>query len=246
MGAAVAQIGLRGMFQGTRGADRDVPIGGAGLGGWLFAVGGADHFAGRMEFRGHIGGSGGGLDGQYGGDFAGGVRLPLGPFALLARIGTGGEIFGNGKLLWWTYRLPEGDAGVHFGDGPVFVEATGLAGITLGGNFLLGDEGSRKIGTAGHAGARATLGVQPFVATATWRRTFESQNGPATPLDALDGGLCVVFGRYAGLSLCAEGRILRGAATYPNGTTADGTVYYSGLTFGVGALLTGGTQTTSN
>lgn len=240
MGAAVAQIGLRGMIQSTSGADRDVPIGGAGLGGWLFAVGGADHFSGRMELREHIGGSGAGLDGQYGGDLAAGLRLPLGPFALVARLGTGGEILGNGKLLWWTYRLPEADAGFHVGDGRVFFEATGLGGVTLGGNFLVGDEGARKIGTAGHAGARATLGIQPFVATASYRRIFESQNGPATPIDALDGATCAIVGDWAGLAICAEGRIFRGEAGYPGGATRESTVYYGGLTIALGALVTGG------
>lgn len=240
MFAAIAQIGLRGMVQSTSGADRDVPIGGAGLGAWFFAAFGANHLAGRMDFREHIGGSGAGLDGQYAGDLAAGLRLPLGSFALLVRAGTGGEILGNGKLLWWTYRLPEADAGFHVGDGSFFAEATGIAGVTLGGNFLVGDEGARKIGTAGHAGARATLGLQPFIATASWRRIFESQSGPATPLDALDGATCAVIGHFVGFTICAEGRVLRGAAGFPGGRVADGTVYYAGLTLGVGALLTGG------
>lgn len=243
MGALAASIGLRGMAQQLSGTDHDGLIGGAGLGGWLFATLGTGGLSARLESRSQIGGSGGGLDGQYGGDLSFGPRLALSNhFALLARLGASGRILGNGRLLWWTINLPELDLGAQAAAGRFFFEATGLAGITLGGNYLAGDEGQRKIGTAPHVGARATLGLQPFVVTASWRHILEGQHAPETPLDSLDLGACIVFAKYAGVAACADGRVLSGTVRFPTGTFGDTTALYGGLSISIGAVLTGGAK----
>lgn len=240
MGAMVVQIGLRGMAQDVRGSDHDGLIAGAGLNGWLFANFGLKSLSVRIESRSLLGGSGGGFDGQYGGDISAGARLGLGEsFALLARLGVSGHVLGNGRLLWWGIALPEADVGLHTGHGRFFFETTGLAGITLGGNFLVGDEGQRKIGTAPHLGARATFGLRPLVATLTWRHIFEAQHAPETPLDSVDAGLCLVFGKVAGIALCGDGRMLRGRVGLPGSTFSDATVLYGGISLSLGGILTG-------
>jgi len=241
MGAFAAQLGLRGVLQDVSGTDRDGTLGGAGFGGWLFANLGVGSLTTRMEFRSHLGGSGGGIDGQYGLDLSFGGRLRLGDHAaLLGRLGASGHILGNGRLLWWGIALPETDLGLQVADGRFFFEATGLGGITLGGNYLVGEEGQRKLGTAPHLGGRATLGLRPLVATVTWRHIFEGQNEPATPLDSVDGGLCLVFAKVAGVAVCADGRVFKGAVGYPNGAFADSTVLYGGISLSLGAVVAGG------
>lgn len=240
MGTMVVQVGIRGMAQDVRGTDHDGLIAGAGLGAWIFANFGVKSLSLRLESRSHLGGSGGGFDGQYGGDISAGGRLGLGEsFALLARIGASGHILGNGRLLWWGVALPETDVGLQVGHGRFFFETTGLAGITLGGNYLAGDDGQRKIGTAPHLGARATLGLRPLVATVTWRHIFEGQHAPETPLDSVDGGLCLVFGKLAGVALCGDGRVMRGQVGFPNGAFSESTVLYGGISLSLGAILSG-------
>lgn len=241
MGVLSISLGLRGMAQDVRGTDRDGLIGGAGVGGWVFVHANVDNIAIRLESRTHLGGSGAGLDGIYTGDVSFGARLGVArAFAFIGRLGASGQILGNDRLLWWTLALPEGDVGAQVGHGRLFLEITALGGLTLGGNYLAGEDGQRKIGTAPHLGMRGTLGLQPLVATVAWRHILERQNAPETSLDAVEGGLCAIFGKYLGVMLCADARLLRGTmGGYGNAGFTDSLIHYGGLSFSVGAQVAG-------
>lgn len=237
IGAGFVDIGARGSFFDISGSDRDGAGGGVGVAGHILADLGFGAMSARVEGMGQLGGSSAGLELQYTGGIAIGVRAPTRYVSPFFRLGLGGGIVRNDRFTFWSFQLPEGELGVHAGTKGVFVSVGALAGVTLGGRLLMGNEGRRPLGTAPHLGARATLGISKFVATATWRRIFEKQNLPESPVDTVEGALCVTLAKDVGFSVCADGRALRGDLGYPAGFR-ESTTFYGGISLSLGAAGT--------
>ena len=232
-------LGLRGSTLGVQGGDREARTYGVNVA----SMGVSNYARSLLNYRavGHslLGGGSGGLEGELGGTVAVGVGFLIdgkqGPFV---RIGVRGYILGNDSFFHSNIEFPQGSVGWHLGSRQGFMLEAGLTtGAMLDGRFNVGDEGRRRLGSSGAFGAYVDAFIGPLVGTAEWVRT-RAVSDPGTPVDAIDGHLCLSTGRdkkETGLALCFDGRHTRGDVLFgsPIQTSAASTTYF-GLTIGFG------------
>jgi hypothetical protein len=232
-------LGLRGSSLGTSGSDRSDRTYGLSVAGLGASNVAGSIFNARARGRWLIGGGSGGFEGEFGGTLAVGLGFLLdgkqGPFV---RIGVQGYILGNDSFFHSNIQFPQGSVGWHLGsrDG-LLLEAGFTAGPMLDGRFNVGDEGRRRLGSSGAFGAYADAFVGPLTGSAEWIRT-KAVSDPGTPVDALDGHVCLSTGRAKldkGLSLCFDGRYTRGDVLFGSPIqTNTATSTYLGLSIGFG------------
>jgi len=192
-------------------------------------------FTTRSLDFGFIGGGSGGFEGGLGGDFAFGVRVPLGPaHGPFARLGFKGYLYGNDDLYNSILELPTGQLGYQILVGhQLLLELSADAAPVLVGRYNVGDARPRKLGKSfdygGHLGFRAG-GVHLELA---FSRIDRGHDSALDPLDVFRGELCAAAWPIA---LCADGRAYHGPVFVPRaGGDAIGTTqsYYLGAHFGV-------------
>lgn len=184
---------------------------------------------------GFIGGGSGGFEGGLGGDFAFGVRAPLGrwhgPFF---RLGFKGYLYGNDDLYSSILELPTGQLGyqILIGHRLLFELAADVAPVLVG-RYDAGDAVPRKLGKSfdygGHLGFRAG-GVHLEMAVS---RIDRGPDYTLDPLDVFRGELCAAAWPIA---ICVDGRAYHGQVfVHHAGGDAIGTTqsYYLGAEFGV-------------
>jgi hypothetical protein len=209
-------VGVRGSLTLLNGSDRDRTEIGA-----TFTVAG-EHYATeglwtrRASLQLALGGGTAGLEGSLGGAAAFGVRLPVrddqGP---IARIGTQGELIGNGHFYFSQIALPLGEIGYQYTDGRTILEAGGRAAPIVTGRYDNGNVTRRELG-GGTASFGAYLAAHlPFGRIdVSYERIGEGDNFPGGPVHVLRGWLCgYLVGR---LALCADGMFVEGQSSHPD------------------------------
>jgi hypothetical protein len=162
-----------------------------------------------------------------------------GPFV---RVAVQGYILGNDSFFHSNIQFPQGSVGWHLGSRDGFLLEAGLmTGPMLDGRFNTGDEARRRLGSSGAFGAYADAFVGPLTATAQWVRV-DAHSQPDTPVDSLDGQLCLSTGRAkkeTGLGLCFDGRWTHGDVHFGSPIQfVSATSTYFGLTVGFGFTQT--------
>jgi hypothetical protein len=90
----------------------------------------------RTTYQFGLGGGGSGFEGEYGGSFTGGVRIPLGRrHGPIARVGFGGHVLGNDRFYSSRIEVPRFELGYQILSGMVFVEAAGTTGYVIDGRY---------------------------------------------------------------------------------------------------------------
>jgi hypothetical protein len=84
--------------------------------------------------------------------------------------------------------------------------------------------------------------VGPLTATAEWLRIDDVNHQPGTPVDAIDGQVCLSTGRAkkeTGLGLCFDGRYTHGDVLFGSPIQVNSaTSTYFGITIGFGFAQT--------
>jgi hypothetical protein len=166
-----------------------------------------------------------GLRGYFGDDH--------GPFA---RMGLAYQIMGNNKFYRSYVELPRGEVGYQLLTSGALVEVSGRAGLVLGGRYYTGDHAQRRIDSELEWGGSATVQLDPLRLHASAMRIEAHQTGPGTPIDQLDGAVCL--NPWKGLLLCGHGSYHRGDVELPGGRFQESTATYLGGTLGYGWIVT--------
>jgi hypothetical protein len=190
-----------------------------------------DVFNLRFLSMGALGGGGGGFEGMYGGDVSLGVRGNFGrTHGPVGRIGFGGRVRGNDRLLDWYVEVPEVQLGYQaLGDRAV-LDLVGRGGIVLGGGWSPGEDAEREMGTSFAYGASLLVGVTPFSFSATVLRILEEKHASETPVDLYGANLCLGYG----LAVCGDLSYTRGDVVLPGGAVRRASSLYGGVLVGIG------------
>jgi hypothetical protein len=149
-----------------------------------------------------IGGGGSGLDGALFGDWAGGVRVPLGrDHGPVLRMGLQGYLRGNDSYYASLIELPQLQLGYQYMRGNTVVELGGKAGAVLTGRERIGDA-RRVLGTGLEYGGYGALQLRWMRAGIELTR-MPVDDRVSTPVDVAEGTLCVSGAPFA---ICADAR----------------------------------------
>lgn len=195
----------------------------------------------RSTFFGAIGGGTDGFEGELSIASRGGVRGYFGedhgPFA---RIGLSLQLLGNNKIYRSQINLPTLELGYQLMNDSILLELAGTGGLVLGGRYFTGDEAERRIDTEFEWGGTLTLQTDYFRTVVAASRIEARQTGPGTPIDQLQGHLCV--NPFSAVLLCAHGAYHRGDVRLPDGRFSTSTATYLGGTIGIGVIRNGGSS----
>jgi hypothetical protein len=226
-------VGLRGGVTRVRGSDADTLANGATLAVDVLVYDARGWENLRYRHFASIGGGGAGFEGSLGLDLAWGVRVPVGPHhGPVARLGARGFMLGNQRLYHALLELPLGQIGYQYLSRRLHLELAGRAGPVLVGRYNVGDEASRKLGSAFEWGGHAAIAWEPVRLELSAMRVEASRSGPGTPLDVLGARLC---GVAAHLGVCADADFYTGdtvIASAPVEREARVDSVFAGITIG--------------
>ncbi len=160
------------------------------------------YFSTRGAYRLGIGGGGAGFEGALHGNWAGGIRIPLGADqGPVIRLGLNGTLQGNNRYYASLLELPQLQIGYQYLHGQTLVELGAKSGAVLVGRDRIGDA-NRKLGEGLEYGAYASLQLPWLTANAELTR-LPGNDAVSAPVNVAEGRLC---GRAAPLAICADAR----------------------------------------
>lgn len=227
-------VGLRGSLTHTDGAETDGTFGAAmaQVASEQFKTAGLVSAHASMNLS--LGGGSAGLEGGLGGMLTGGIRLPVGEHhGPVARIGAGGELFGNRRFYFSRIALPVAQLGYQYIRDRTVLEAGARGAAILTGRYNTGHRTNRELGDGsiewgGYLALHHRLGRLDANVT----RIEAGDNFP--------GGAVHVFRSWAcghvldKIAICADGMLVEGDASFGPRIPTNVVSFYGGLT--VGAL----------
>ena len=204
--------------------------------------GSSDAFSYRALAAGDIGGGTGGFEGALRGEAAFGLQAYVsGRHGAFLRAGARAEMLGNDVFYQSLLMLPDAQLGYqHMTSGHGF-ELGARAGAGVAGRHNAA-EYRRALGSSIVYGAFLNYGRESFELGASWVRIDGQKDEPSSPVDIVEGTLCVSGELEAPdvpVALCADGRYARGEVQARGGSairSAD--VLYAGITLGIGGSTT--------
>ncbi len=235
-------ITLRGAF--SRASIDDASDSGIGflLANRSLIFGASDALSYRAFAAGDIGGGTGGFEGQLRGEAAFGLQAYLsGRHGAFLRAGARGEMLGNDVFYQSLIMLPDAQLGYQHMNSEHGFELGARAGAGVAGRHNVGGF-RRALGSSIVYGAFLNYGREHFELGASWVRIDGQKDEPSSPVDIVDGTLCLsgeLESPDVPVALCADGRYARGEVQLRGGSairSAD--VIYAGVTLGIGGSTT--------
>lgn len=169
------------------------------------AMYGASHYANvRAAHLAMLGVGPDGVEGALQGDYAFGVRAPVGRYhGPFARVGVRGLLLGNSELYNSLLELPTLTVGYQLLGPRLHLEIAGRGGAVLVGRYNAGGI-RRKLGNAPEFGGLAAVRWEDVQLELDLARVAPPSS---TPVDSVTGSLCSVAGAFG---ICLDAHFYRG------------------------------------
>ncbi len=204
--------------------------------------GSSDALSYRAFAAGDIGGGTGGFEGQLRGEAAFGLQAYLsGRHGAFLRAGARGEMLGNDVFYQSLIMLPDAQLGYQHMNSEHGFELGARAGAGVAGRHNAGGF-RRALGSSIVYGAFLNYGREHFELGASWVRIDGQKDEPSSPVDLVEGMLCLsgeLESPEVPVALCADGRYARGEVQLRGGSAIrNADVIYAGVTLGIGGSTT--------
>jgi hypothetical protein len=177
-----------------------------------------------------IGGGSGGFEGTLFGNFAGGVRIPVGKHhGPVLRAGLVGYLRGNDAFYDSLLEVPQLQLGYQYLRRSTVIELGATSGAVLVGRSRIGEATRRVLGAGIEIGAYGAVQL-PWGRLGINLTRLPTDDALSAPVDVAEGTLCA---RVAPLALCADARAtFTEAVVAPGAPASEVRSLYAGLSVG--------------